>query len=104
MFVSGKKYEPIGVNTKRNFVSYLILTDPSEHLVGLTKQNCSLYCHGNLENIYSSIDHRADQEFRDDMDSFILRHIEFTDYSGIEPIESELQPFHSFKLNFAITY
>lgn len=103
VFISGSKYEPIGVDTKYNFISYLMLTNiSSDNEIEIA--DASLYCHGNLANIFPTISHRADQELRAAMKTFVLSQIEPQDFTNIEVINSEMQPFHSFKINFKINF
>lgn len=105
VYVSGNKYIPVGMDSKLNFISYFVLDGDAENIDAITHQKLSFYCHGNLNNIFSSIStHRADQEFRLAMENFIIKLIEYTHYDGLEIIKEELQPFHSLKLNFTKTY
>jgi hypothetical protein len=104
IFISGNDYEPIGFDDKLNFISYVVLDGNFEPDNSRDMVNVSFYCHGNLANIYSTITHRADEELRQDMKAFILDQIEPQDLLNIEIIQKELQPFHSFKINFKIVF
>jgi len=97
-----RKHQPIGIDSKKALITYFVVTsiDPDNLRDNVTT---TFYCHGNLELLYPSITHRADEEFRRDIKAFILKQIEPQDFNSIELIQdSELQPFHSFKLNFII--
>lgn len=103
IFTAGNKYEKVGIDTKYNFISYITLTNISADSKR-ESADASLYCHGNLANLFSSTTHRADHELRTALKTFVLSQIEPQDFSGIEVLNSEMQPFHSFKITFKINF
>ena len=54
VYVSGDKYEEVGMDTKLNFISYFVLDEDIEVDASREMVNASFYCHGNLDLILSS--------------------------------------------------
>jgi hypothetical protein len=101
VFKSGKDYTPIEYDGNYSFKSYLMtdgLFKPDELQ---ERVNVSLYCHGDLTKLFPTITHRADEETRKVMLDFVYRMIEPRDMESIEIIQ-EMQPYHSFKINFTV--
>lgn len=116
VFVSGIDYKPLEYDGAYAFKSYLMLGgsfeqsttqeyqySPSSGVLGNEERvEASLYCHGDLKQLFPSITHRADEEMRLVMKDFVKRLIEPQNLKSIEIIE-DMQPYHSFKINFTIT-
>lgn len=103
VYAVGNSYKDVEIDKKYNFISYLVPVGNYEFDASREGIDVSFFCHGNMANLYSSITHRADEEFRLDMKNFILCQIEPQDFKNIEPIEG-MQPFHSFKVNFKLNF
>ena len=101
VYSSGKDYDELGYSDKVSFVSYLMVDGLFEPDEKQERVNVSLYCHGDLGKLFTSISHRADEELRKVMKEFVYRLIEPQDMRSIELLE-EMQPYHSFKINFTI--
>jgi hypothetical protein len=102
VFMSGKDYRKLMYIDKFNFVSYLMIEGNPEFDGMLERTNVSLYCHGDLKKLFPfTTSHRADEEMRKTMKEFVYRLIEPQNMRSIEIIE-DMQPYHSFKINFTI--
>ena len=101
VFIQGKDYEEIGIDDRFAFVFYLMMDDNYKTQNLFDKSNVSLYCHGDLKRLFPQITHRADEELRSVMDSFIHRMVEPQNIRSLELIE-DMQPYHSFKINFIV--
>ena len=101
VFSSGREYDILGYDKNYAFISYLMIDGNFEPVGLLEKVNVSLYCHGDLTQLFPLIIHRADEELRKVMQDFVYRLIEPQNMRSTETIE-EMQPFHSLKINFTI--
>lgn len=101
IYKSGNQYDELGFDNKINFISYLMIDGLFEPYQLLEKVNVSLYCHGDLSKLFPLVTHRADEELRKVMKEFVYRLIEPQNMKSVEIIE-EMQPYHSFKINFTI--
>jgi hypothetical protein len=104
IYISDDKYEPIGMNNRYSFISYFILNGTPDFSDSIWNATLEMYCHGDLSKLYPDTDHRADEEFRHAICSILMKRIDPGEFISIGLIPQELQPFHSFKLNFIKHY
>lgn len=102
VYTSGEEYVPIGFDSDRDFISYFIINAPEEVESPIDATEVTLYCHGNLSNLFPGTSHRADNELRLALKDFVMTQIEPQDFIWMSTIDTELQPFHSFTINFKI--
>jgi len=104
VYNTSTKYVDVGFDNKYSFISYFVLGDTFNSNGLLQSNDASLVVHSDLNKMYPSISHRADEEIRQDMIKFVHKFIEPQDMRETKIIRSELQPFHSFIINFKINY
>jgi hypothetical protein len=101
---SSPKYEAVGFDTKETFISYFILGDIFSAEERLQFVDATLYCHGDLSKLFPTIAHRADEELRNTMREFVYRFIEPQEFKDVRVLRNELQPYHSFTINFKLLW
>jgi hypothetical protein len=99
VYTSGIKHEAVGIDTHYSFISYFILTDPPDFVDDIWNYHMQYYCYGDLSKLYTTITHRADEHLRRDVQNTLLKRLDPGEFLTVDILE-ELQPFHSFKINF----
>lgn len=104
VYQSVNKYEPIGYDNRYYFISYFLINGSPDYSDNIWNATLEFYCHGDLSKLYPTITHRADENFRNDISRVLMKRIDTGEFITVENIIQELQPYHSFKINFVKHY
>jgi hypothetical protein len=107
-FHTGNKNLEVLTDKHYKFLSFVAVDQNASFSIGKHNIPARLVCQGNLKSLYPSITHRADAELRKSVIEVLLLHCDMPQYLGYNIIAQDnlkdMQPFHTFELNFNIVY
>lgn len=107
-FYQDGKFKDVYTDRDKMFISFIRTSPDMNFENGQRKILSHLVCQADLAKLYPDISHRADAEIRKDCENVLFKHCELSQYLGHTIVSQsklkDMQPFHTFELNFYITF